>query len=416
MHVMSFNILIVNPTDEKNLTKFEAAKELNLMITLVGDNFPLWLKPFVDHYICSNTADHKETIEKIKQFNLNCKIDGVITFWDREVELVSLIAQTLNLPGTTFHAIQQAKNKLKMRLALEKAGIEQPKFCPVNEINDLYNAAERIGYPFIFKPVAASNSTAILKISHADQILRTFKLMQEIPRPPLWLYPNDYLAEEFLYGNEVSVEGFVNNETVYIAGITQKWITFDFVEYQHCFPANLPDSIQQKIKLYTMDCINAIGLKNTAFHVELKINEDSIKVVEINARMGGDFITSHLLPLCGIDIAKNAILTALSQPVEVNTMSIGHACIRFLLSERAGQLCRWNIVEDIFQKNGVRQFGLLKQQGDNIMLPPSKFSDNRLCYVITHKLYYNDAITAANEALSCVSYDLESFEQSEYLR
>ena len=56
-------------------------------------------------------------------------------------------------------------------------------------------------------------------------------------------------------------------------------------------------------------------MENSASHSELKIDKNgNIKIIEIGARMGGDFIGSHLVYYStGIDFVKNVILIALGK-------------------------------------------------------------------------------------------------------
>ena len=64
--------------------------------------------------------------------------------------------------------------------------------------------------------------------------------------------------------------------------------------------------------------VDTLELDNCALHPEFKINERGIFLLEIGPRLGGDYITSHLVPLStGIDIEKLLIQIATRTTVEI---------------------------------------------------------------------------------------------------
>ncbi|MHB1948954.1 MAG: ATP-grasp domain-containing protein [Gammaproteobacteria bacterium] len=402
---MNKHILLVNASDEKNLPKVLEIKKQGLTLTLAGGTFPEWIRPYVDLYIECNLKDIEGTLATLKKINEKNPFHGAITFWDREVEITAAITDYFKLPGPSINAIKNAKNKFLMRSMLAKNNIQQAKFFSVATLVDLEKAAENLGYPFIFKPVAASASAGVFKIENHQQLTECFQSIKSFIKPDFWLYPDLFIAEEYMSGNEVSVEGVVNQGKVHFAGITQKWKTLDnFVEWQHCFPAQLSTQKENQILEYTKQCLAAVELDNTAFHVELIDHNDEIKMVEINARMGGDFITSDLLPLCNTNIAKAAIQTSLGLECHIDPPQ-NHACVRFLLTNEEGKLTTFNNTTS--NDGSVKKFGQLKQVNDDILLPPSKFADNRLCYVITQDEVFENCINSAANYLDKIEFSIE---------
>ncbi len=403
---MKKNILFVNASYVGNLNKLSAAKALGLHVSLVGTDLPIWAKPYVDDFIEADTRNYSQTLERLKPYHQQKKLDGVLTLWDRDVELTARISETFNLPGSFFESAHAAKHKLKSREILAKHQVAQPKFKSVKNLEDLYAAGQEIGFPLIFKPVGASSSTAIFKIDNSLQINSFYKLMETCKRTPYWLYPNEYLAEEFMEGQEVSVEGIVNHSSVQIAGITQKWTTADsYTEWQHCFPANLDFAVSDQVLNLVRCAVKAVGINFCAFHVEIIITKDGPKIVEINSRMGGDCIASHLVPLAsGINIAKMSILTALGESISLDPKIEKAVCIRYLLANQNGILKQWINADKLAEKPGIVEASILKKVGDPVLIPPDGFNENRLCYVISSADKFDDAVLLCNSALENVSF------------
>ena len=60
--------------------------------------------------------------------------------------------------------------------------------------------------------------------------------------------------------------------------------------------------------------IEIIGLNNSPSHTEVKLNAEGAHIIEIACRLGGDYITSDLVPLStGIDMLGNLIKISLGK-------------------------------------------------------------------------------------------------------
>ena len=60
--------------------------------------------------------------------------------------------------------------------------------------------------------------------------------------------------------------------------------------------------------------MNSIGINHGPAHVEIMLTDQGPKMIELGARMGGDCITTHLVPLStGIDMVKATIQIALGE-------------------------------------------------------------------------------------------------------
>ena len=74
-----------------------------------------------------------------------------------------------------------------------------------------------------------------------------------------------------------------------------------------------------------------MGLNNTASHTEVKINEHGVFIIEIACRLGGDYITSDLVPIAtGVDMLSSLINISLGIAVDISPNNICYASIQFL--------------------------------------------------------------------------------------
>ena len=86
-----------------------------------------------------------------------------------------------------------------------------------------------------------------------------------------------------------------------------------FVELGHHQPAELADTCRTKIIQAIQDILTAVGYTNGASHIEIKVTDDeSIYLIDLNPRGGGDYISTHLVPLStNCDYSREIINIAL---------------------------------------------------------------------------------------------------------
>lgn len=86
-------------------------------------------------------------------------------------------------------------------------------------------------------------------------------------------------------------------------------------------------------------------------------------MVEIAARLGGDFITSRLVPLStGVDLVGASVRLAAGEAPDLSAKWQRAAAIHFIQSGK-GKLRRLEIGEEIFRMDGVEEAVLYKKQG-----------------------------------------------------
>ena len=102
--------------------------------------------------------------------------------------------------------------------------------------------------------------------------------------------------EEFVEGDEYSIEYMSYEGEHWFLAATQKITTGApfFIETGHRQPAPLSDEMLEKIKSISEHALETLQLRNGAAHIELKVEGDRIRIIEIGGRMGGDFIGNRL--------------------------------------------------------------------------------------------------------------------------
>jgi len=408
------HILFLNATYIHKIATLATAKDLGFTVTVVDTALPDWASPYTDCFIEADTYDlskFEEALVALRKRHEELPFDGVVTFWHYGILPAALVAAEFGLPGCSVEAAENACNKFKMREALRRADVPHPKFALATNWDDLLAASAMIGYPLIYKVAGAAGSAGVFKVTTPGELRAIYEQSQNHVNPENDLlfayYPQQYVVEEFMEGREVSVEAIVAQGIVHSVAVTDKWATPTyFTEYQHAIPARLDQTTSAEVIRVTEAGVKALGLDNCGVHAEVMITQEGCKIVEINARLGGDFITTHLVPLaCGVDIVRANLLAVVGEPFDLTQRWQRGSCVRFLLAEREGFVNAWKGVESLQHMTGVRTFGIDKQVGDVVFLPPKKFFGFRIGYVITDGNDVAEAIQRAERAateLQCI--------------
>lgn len=201
-----------------------------------------------------------------------------------------------------------------------------------------------------------------------------------------------------MVGPEVSVETVAIDGEVHVIQITDKMTTGapHFVEMGHTQPSRL-DCVKE-IERVAIAANKAIGIEQGPSHTEIIVTKDGPKVVELGARLGGDCITTHLVPLStGVNMVEVCIRIALGEePIITHTLNCGSA-IRYL-HQHAGVVKSIKGLDNAEGMPGVKQISIVYGVGERVTDVID--SGSRMGFVIAQGNDADDAEKKCNDALN----------------
>ena len=300
---------------------------------------------WADGAVCAEKADYFYPISIIEKENILTKcieigIDAITTIAsDVAVLTVNYVASRMGLISNPDEYSEITTNKYLMRECFIKNHVPSPRFTIVDKKNE-YNI-EGFKFPLIVKPTDRSGSRGV------EKVLDPLQMEKAIERAKNESFSGVAIVEEYVTGHEISVESISFEGRHHILQITDKVTTGApyFVELEHHQPSSLPSDIQEKVKAIVLNALNGLNIRYGASHSELKITEDNeIKVIEIGARMGGDFIGSNLVKLStGYDYLEGVIKVAMGEFEEPLIMENNCSGVYFLSEETK---CLKSIIEN----------------------------------------------------------------------
>ena len=296
------------------------AKEMGVYVIAVDDDLNAPGMALADKAIVPGGLMNEEKMVVIAKEE---QIDGVIhPCSEVAMNVMGRINDELGLCGVSKEAAIRATNKHLMREAFEAYGAPSPKSRCFKDVEYAWGAfCTDFHGDAILKPSRNSGSRGIAKISRSivgEDFARLFERAKDESRD------KSVMLEQFVEGPEFSVEIIVWNKEVHVLQVTDKKTTEApyFVELGHSQPSRFPEPIVEAVKRAAMMGVRALEVNNCACHAEIKVQDGQAYIMEIGARLGGDFISTELTHLStGIDMVGAAVDVALGVEPNLNPIA-----------------------------------------------------------------------------------------------
>jgi len=354
------NILIFG-AGLNQLTLIDATKELGLTSIVIDPFDDAPGKNLADYFYRVDGNDYETT----KKIAIQHNVAGIVTSqMEKPMRLMAKLAQDLNFIFHAPNVVEKSLDKWLMKQSFLNNNVPCANGILVD--GEKYITSDQLvnfRFPLIIKPKAATSSQGVYKVNNLEEI-NNYKNVTE-----KFSANSEVIIEEFLEGPEFSVEAITYCGKTNIVQITEKFIT-PFprtVEMGHLQPAELNAEQKKEIYKVVIEAINSIGIDNSASHTEVKLTQDGPKIVEIGARLGGDYISSYLtLHSCGVNMDKAAIQVALGEEPDLTPTLKQCSYIKYFelpVGKKVKKIEKWT---DILETEDVVFANIAVREGDII--------------------------------------------------
>lgn len=372
------------------LPAIKKAKE-NGYYTIVADFNPNAVGiPYADEYHCVSTID----VEGITKLAEDIKPDGIMTLaTDMPMRALAAATSKLGLPGITYETAVMSTDKGEMIKAFEKHGVEHPWYYIVDNKQQFNAIVDKVTYPCVMKPTDNAGNRGVCFVADKEELLKEYAYSRENSRS------GHVIIEEYMDGQEVSVEIIVYKGDVHILAVTDKTTLGKpyFVEIGHAEQSQKSEEIIAAIKDLATRAVKSVGIDNSPAHVEIMVTKDGPKMVELGSRMGGGCITTHLVPLStGIDMIKSVMDLALGMVPNLQPKFDKGSALRHIVGVE-GKIKSIDGLNEARSVSGVYEVTMLKNVGDECHY--FKNGADRIGYVIAQGNDTAEAIAICEEAI-----------------
>ena len=376
------------------LPAIKKAKEMGFYTGVADYNPKAVGIPYADEYFNVSTIDAEGITAAAKAF----RPDGIMTLaTDMPMRAIAAACQACGLPGISPETARKATDKGEMIKAFEEHHVEHPWYFIAGSPKEFDLVKQNALYPCIMKPTDNAGSRGVMLIHSLEELEAGYAYSRRESRG------GAVMIEEYLEGPEFSVEVMVIDGEPHVLQITDKLTTGapHFVEMGHSQPARQTEEAKEKITDLACRAVKAVGISCGPAHVEMILTKQGPKMVELGARMGGDCITTHLVPLStGIDMVRATIEVACGNRPDIRPKWNKGAAIRYLDTPN-GILKEIHGVSQAKEIEGIREIAIVKSLGERFGHIQS--STDRVGFVIAQAENAGEAIKRCEMAESMIS-------------
>jgi len=340
-------------------------------------------------------------IESNLEWAKTAGIDGVISYAS-EITLptVQAIRESLNLPGLGRVPMEISLDKSKQRECFKTAGLAQPEFEVVDSLNGLNWASERIGFPLVVKPIDNSGSRGVTLVQECAQLSGAFAVASEHSKK------KRVIAEKFMEGTELTIEGLSINGLHHILAISDKFKPSGSyrVATQLTYPAAISTALEQQVVALLCKAYDSAHVDNTPTHSEVILTSEGPKIVEISCRGGGFYVFSRIVEAAsGYDIVANWTRMCAGDVVE-NVRNMRKGVVLGFYAAQPGRMVCVSGLEEAQAIEGIDTGLFIKP---NEIVPELRTDGSRTGWIIAKGEDRGQALMRAEQARELVTFVTE---------
>ena len=383
-------LLLVIPENSYKSNDFVlTAEKLGIDFLIITDSDQV-TSQFGDTVIIQNFDENisDETLIKLQ------KITHVLPVDHSGLKYAGYLVDLLGAKGNKLFAVEHSMNKFESRNTFNSISNIKAKNMIAKSLKDIELFTEKHGTS-VLKPNFGSASKSVLKINNFNQSKDyIINLMNDCE-------DQEMIIEQYIEGTEYALEGNLINSNLNKITIFDKPIEYKepyFEESIYITPSELPEELQNQIVELIGNACKKIGLENGPVHVEFKILDENIFIIEINPRMIGGLcskcLSFGLFKVSLEEITLHAFLYNELKPIELLSNYVG---VLMLPTPKTGKFVSIN--QDELEKiDNVSTVEITVSQNSDLLEPP--FGDKYLGFVFSQANEKALVINALMKAMS----------------
>lgn len=297
-------------------------KDINPIIIRTNKNMKFFNESYLEstknvlNYVIDYYNDIDKEILKFKNWvkDNNIKIDYFLNDSEYYLEFSNRFARKLGLYALTDEQIGWVRDKVDMKKRFREIGLDTVDFKEINSKDELKNFFVNNGSKrIIFKPRRGMNSVETYMINS----------LEDIDDLEIDIIPGKYMAEDFCYDHEWSIESLVQDGEVldsYVTYIPNPtiWASISNDLNCHMTVPKIPSYFKFVPKEFIQQIVSGMNLKDGAMTIEVFISNDGyIKASELGWRLPGCQATLNHSYSYGIDIYNLLLDIAIHKKVDL---------------------------------------------------------------------------------------------------
>jgi len=380
----------------------QAAKELGLFVIVADGNALASERSLADLFEHIDLKDTDAMLKAAAYHKANNSLKAVFTAGTDFSATVAYVSENLSLPGISYESALNASIKTRMRKVFSEHKVPSPAWIEASKFENTIEFSRKYGFPLVVKPVDNMGARGVRRV---DTIA---ELEEALIQALYYSRTKTAIVEEYLDGDEFSLDALVHNGEITICGFADRHIYYPpyFIEMGHTMPTIQSDAVKAEvIRVFSLG-IKALGITNGAAKGDMKYTKKGAMVGEIAARLSGGYMSGWTFPYAsGVELTKNAIRIALGQgPESLNPLKDSVCAERALISI-PGVIKTIGGVHKAENLDGVKHVFMRVKEGDTVVFP--KNNVEKCGNIIALAQDRKSALAQAEKALKAITLRLE---------
>ena len=310
------NVLILSPGYPADMPEFtRGLAECGAQVYGVGDQpigaLPDLVRRSLSEYVQVRSLwDSRQVIGELHEKLKGHRLDRIECLWEPGIMLAAELRAHFGVAGLSIEQAHRFRDKEAMKIALDAAGIRTPVHVAVDSVAGCWEAAERIGFPIILKPIAGAGSADTYRVESADELRSVLPRLRHVPTVSVeeFVDGEEYTFDTITIGGEIAYYNVAWYRPRPLIARSNEWISPQVIALRDVEDPDLADGIKMGYEV-----IEALDFDSGFTHMEWYRKADGEVVFgEIGARPPGAHQVDQMKYACDFDVFKawgNAVTT-----------------------------------------------------------------------------------------------------------
>jgi len=318
---MTPETLLIIGGGREQVTAYKIAKNMGLIVIGTDMDIDAPALKLADHQLICSTRDVNKTLEEVTKFSRIHSIHGVMTVANDVPYTVAKVAHELGLPGILPEIALLTANKILMKNKFIENKVNTPEYLVCETYDDFLSNSKLIDFPVILKPSDGRGSRGVFYLEEGVDLK--------------WAWENSIVSsenkkmiiEQYIHGPQLSVEGLIVDSKFHPIAFADR--NYDnmvrtkpyIVEDGGCIPSKYDDIVLNNISKLMDEAAKSLGLNWGPFKGDIVLSEDGPTIIEIAARLSGNYLATHHIPMAyGVDLVGAMIKLSLDIPFNLSSL------------------------------------------------------------------------------------------------
>ena len=265
----------------------------------------------------AESVDH--AIAKIQKVAAQNPFSAAIATDDATVPLARGICERLGLPANSPRALRASTDKAGFRAACVEQGLPSPAFHVIRAAESVDECCGRVSFPCVAKPLSLSASRGVIRCESRGELLGAVARIRQMLSAETLEGEHAILVEEYLSGDEYSVEALLHDGQLEVIAIFEKPEPMTgpfFEETIYVTPPRVDARTLKSIEVALMEMVVALEFREGPLHAELRISNTGVSFIEVASRTIGGRCGKVVEFLTGASLETWVLANAVRRPIQ----------------------------------------------------------------------------------------------------